>query len=219
MYAHLCYKVVHYGIWYWCNIGFVEQVCCLWPLSYVVAAELRVNKSHLWQYLVVGLGEDFYLTDTEMETLRGNFQAIYDNLPQSNGSDLLPQFLSRVLFDLSETMYINHGDACSWDFADRKSTCKDDWFITTKTLFGDCFTFNYDGRFKQVGRGPEHGLRLIMNVHNDVNSGRSFSIPMRNIHIDISRSHICMTVHWLFLFNFGTLSQYCALHILRVGIV
>ena len=158
----------------------------LWPLSYAVAAELRVNKSHLWQYLAVGLGEDFYLTDAEMETLRGNFQAIYDSLPQSNGSDLLPQFLSRVSFDLSETMYVNHGDACSWDFADRRISCKSDWFRTTKTIFGDCFTFNYDGRFKQVGRGPGNGLRLIMNVHNDVNSGRYSSISIQNVHIDSS---------------------------------
>ena len=25
--AHFCYKMVQYGMWYWCIVGFVQQVC------------------------------------------------------------------------------------------------------------------------------------------------------------------------------------------------
>ena len=30
MWAHLCYKMVHCGIWDWCIVGFMQQVNCQW---------------------------------------------------------------------------------------------------------------------------------------------------------------------------------------------
>ena len=138
-----------------------------------MASELAINKSHLWQYLIVGLGQDFYLTDEEMKTLNYNLLAIHNDLSNSKESDLhLTNLLSRVLFKLNAFVYFDNRDACSWDFADRRVPCQKNWFKTRKTMFGNCQTFNYDGRFNQVGRGAGAGLRIDINVQNDLNSGK-----------------------------------------------
>ena len=144
-----------------------------------MASELRVNKSHLWQYLIAGLGQDFYLTDAEMERLSDNLLVIHNDLCDSNESDLhLIDLLSRVLFKLNASIYFDHRDACSWDFADRRVPCRANWFKTRKTMFGNSHTFNYDGRFTQIARGPGAGLRIDIDVQNNLNSGKIYITPV-----------------------------------------
>ena len=156
----------------------------------VVASELDVNKSHLWQYLIVGLGQDFYLTDSERETLYNNLLEVHKGIYKHNESYTLLGLLSQVSFTLNESMFINSSvDECSWDFGARRIPCQADWFRPTLTLYGNCYAFNYDGRFNQFGRGPGAGLRLIMNVHTNLNSGKPYSSsitqPNCKIHTEV----------------------------------
>ena len=141
-----------------------------------MSSELGVNKSHLWQYLIVGLGHDFYLTDEEKETLYNNLVGVHKAMSLNEESYTLLPLLLRVSFPLNQSMFINISvDACSWDFGARRIPCQADWFRPTLMLYGNCYAFNYDGRFSQFSPGPGAGLRLIMNVHTTLNSGKPHS--------------------------------------------
>ena len=185
-------------------------LCSRWHLTSVVAYELDVNKSHLWQYLIVGLGQDFYLTDSERETLYNNLLEVNKAMSVSEESYTLLRLLSRVSFRLNQSMFINISvDACSWDFGARRIPCQADWFRPTLTLHGNCYTFNYDGRFSQLSSGPGAGLRLIMNVHTDFNSGKPHSSLITQLNAEIHAEILtCEWTHWILMSVIHGLLQY-----------
>ena len=143
-----------------------------------------MNVSHLWQYIVIGLGQNFYAAETERAILYDHLSSIQAHLHGTYDASYLEYFLSRVLFKLESSMWFNDRNYCSWDFADRRIPCQPDWFITTKTIHGNCHTFNHNGSFHQVGRGPGAGLRININVHNDLNSGRQQNICKLQYHYE-----------------------------------
>ena len=157
--------------------------------TFTVALELQVNVSHLWQYLVIGLGQNFFATKTERAILYDHLSTIQVRLHGAGNASSLENLLSRVLFKLENSMWFNDRDYCSWDLADRRVPCQPDWFLTIKTIHGNCYTFNHNGSFHQVGRGPGAGLHINVNVHNDRNSGKP-QIWNMDANCSIMRNHM-----------------------------
>ena len=136
-----------------------------------MAEELQINSTHLWQYLLVGLGQALYEDSEGQSALQQTFMAIeetlHSNVPDRNFEDLLPG----VLFHLEDVIAFNNSDLCSWDEAERQIPCQKDWFREVLTLSGNCFNFNYMSNFSQVKAGSSAALRMAVNIYNHLNSG------------------------------------------------